>query len=499
MKKLSLLLALMLVLTALSPAAGALADTGYSYNYDFWGEVVNSPDPYAVKATLTHLELGLDKKLSKAQGLFVKDNLIYICDTGNNRIVVLEYKDGNYSVSRIIESFEGDVEVNTFNAPSDIFVNDEHIFIADTENNRIVKLTYDLQFLLEFTKPDDINFDQSITFLPSKFVVDGAERVFCVVSRVNKGIVKYENDGKFNGFVGATRVSYDLFDYIWKNWIATEAQADAMADFVPTEYDNIALDDEGFMYVVSTNFDPYQLSIGNFDPIRRLNSLGNDILIRNGNVYVIGDNDWTDIGVYTGASKLIDCTALEDGTYFALDRTRGRIFGYDDQGNLLCAFGGNGNKDGYFRMPTAIEHMGHDLLVLDSQDCQLTVFTPTEYGKKIFSAIYEYQQGRYDESAKEWKEVLMYNGNYELAYIGIGRALLRQNKYEEAMSYFKTKYDDDNYGDAFQLYRKQWVEDHIVLLFVVIVLVLVVPLIIGRIKRVRWEVKRFENDSKTIR
>ena len=67
------------------------------------------------------------------------------------------------------------------------------------------------------------------------------------------------------------------------------------------------------------------------------------------------------------------------------------------------------------------------------------------------------------------------------------------------MSYFKTKYDDDNYGDAFQLYRKQWVEDHIVLLFVVIVLVLVVPLIIGRIKRVRWEVKRFENDSKTIR
>ena len=498
MKRLAVLLALILVLAAVSPAAVTQADTGYSYNYDFWGEVANSPDPYAVKATLTHIELGLDKKLSKAQGLFVKDNFIYICDTGNNRIVVIEFADEEYKVAQIIDSFEG-AEINTFNSPSDIFVTDDHYFIADTENNRILKLTKDLQFVLEFTKPDDINFDQSITFLPSKLIVDGADRVFCLVKRVNKGVVKYENDGHFNGFVGATPVTYDLFDYIWKTWIASDAQADAMADFVPTEYDNIAVDNEGFMYVCTTNFYEGSLGDGGVNPIRRLNSLGNDILIQNGDWYVIGDVDWTDVGVYTGSSRIVDITALDDGTYFGLDRTRGRIFGYDDQGNILCCFGGNGNKDGYFRMPTAIEHMGHDLLVLDSQDAQLTVFTPTYYGQKIFSAIYEYQQGRYDRSADEWREVLMLNGNNELAYKGIGRALLRQNKYEEAMNYFKIKYDDNNYGDAFQLYRKQWVEDHIVLLFIVILLVLVVPLVIGRIKRVRWEVKRFENDSKKIR
>ena len=211
MKRLAVLLALILVLAAVSPAAVTQADTGYSYNYDFWGEVANSPDPYAVKATLTHIELGLDKKLSKAQGLFVKDNFIYICDTGNNRIVVIEFADEEYKVVQIIDSFEG-AEINTFNSPSDIFVTDDHYFIADTENNRILKLTKDLQFVLEFTKPDDINFDQSITFLPSKLIVDGADRVFCLVKRVNKGVVKYENDGHFNGFVGATPVTYDLFD-----------------------------------------------------------------------------------------------------------------------------------------------------------------------------------------------------------------------------------------------------------------------------------------------
>lgn len=495
MKKLAILLSLVFVLTAVSPFAFAQADTGYSYNYDFWGEVTPCPDPYAVKATLTHIELGLDTKLSKAQGLFVKDNLIYICDTGNNRIVVVEFADEEYKVVDIIDSFEGS-DINTFNSPNDIFVTDDHYFIADTENNRILKLTKDLKLVLEFLKPDDINFDKSITFLPSKLIVDGADRVFCLVKRVNKGIVKYENNGRFNGFVGATPVTYNLFDYIWKTWIATDAQADAMADFVPTEYDNIAVDSEGFMFVTTTNFDDGSLGGGGVNPIRRLNSLGKDILIQNGDWYVIGDVDWANLGVYTGASKMVDITALDNGTYFALDRTRGRIFGYDDQGNILCCFGGNGNKDGYFRMPTAIEHMGQDLLVLDSQDAQLTVFTPTYYGKKIFAAIYEYQQGRYDESAEEWKEVLMLNGNNELAYKGIGRALLRQNKYEEAMNYFKIKYSDKNYGDAFQLYRKQWVEDHIVTIFIVIVLVLVVPLLIGRIKRVRWEVKAFENGSK---
>lgn len=495
MKKIRLLIVLVLILVACSSTVSAFADAGYTYNYDFWDEVSHSPDAYTVKATLTENELGLDIPMSKAQGLFVKDNLIYICDTGNNRIIVIEEVGNSYVVNQIFDSFTGDNEILTFSSPTDIYVTDDHYFICDYDNFRVLKLTKDLEFVMEFTKPTDINFDQSISFLPEKLIVDGADRVFCLVDHVNKGIVKFESDGEFNGFVGATQVAYNMFDYIWKTWIATDAQADAMTDFVPTEYDNIAVDEKGFMYVVTTNFDDSQLIDGSASPIRKLNSLGNDILIQNGNQMVIGDVDWTDVGVYTGASKFIDVTPLENGTYFALDKTRCRIFGYDNQGNFLYAFGGNGNKDGYFRSPTAISSIGHDLLVLDSVDGQLTVFTPTEYGRKIYAAIEEYQNGHYDTSADYWREVLTLNGNYELAYTGIGRALLRQDKFEEAMEYFETKYDDDNYGEAFQLYRKQWVEDNIVLIFIVVVLVLVVPLVIGRIKRLRWEVRKFESDK----
>ena len=112
----------------------------------------------------------------------------------------------------------------------------------------------------------------------------------------------------------------------------------------------------------------------------------------------------------------------------------------------------------------ALEHMGHDLLVLDSLDNSLTLFTPTEYGNKIYDAIEQFQNGDYEESGTSWQQVMDMNGNYDLAYIGIGRSLLRQKQYHEAIKYFKLKLDDDNYSKAFKQYRKEWVEDHIVII-----------------------------------
>ncbi len=90
-----------------------------------------------------------------------------------------------------------------------------------------------------------------------------------------------------------------------------------------------------------------------------------------------------------------------------------------------------------------------------------TLSNPTEYGTLIHSALEEYVLGNYERSAGLWEQVLVYNTNYDLAYIGLGRALLRQERYEEAMYYFKLKYDFANYSKAYQQYRKIAVEDNI--------------------------------------
>ena len=80
------------------------------------------------------------------------------------------------------------------------------------------------------------------------------------------------------------------------------------------------------------------------------------------------------------------------------------------------------------------------------------------------------------------------NGNYDLAYIGIGRSLLRQERYKEAMRYFELKYDEENYSKAFKQYRKIWVEEHIGWIVAAVLLLFLVPLGIGRIRKVKHEI-----------
>ncbi len=194
-------------------------------------------------------------------------------------------------------------------------------------------------------------------------------------------------------------------------------------------------------------------------------------------------------GGYSGPSKFADCTVFENDIYVCLDKNRGRLFGYNDQGEMVFAFGGNGNMDGYFKRPVAIEHMGYDLFVLDQLDGSITIFTATEFGNLVYNAIDLFDAGDYTGSGDYWQQVMDLNGNYDLAYIGIGRSLLRQEEYKEAMEYFELKYDDENYSKAFKQYRKEWVEDHIAGIIIVIALLFLVPMTIGKIKSIKHELE----------
>lgn len=152
----SALVACMLLL-CFSLEACAETQTGYTYNYDVWGEVVYSPDAYTVAGVFTAVDLGLEDAFKSPQGMFVYENYIYICDTGNNRILELERTGvDQIELLRIIDSFEGDVEVTTFSGPTDVNVTDDgYMYICDQNNNRILKLDMDLNYIMEFTKPTD--------------------------------------------------------------------------------------------------------------------------------------------------------------------------------------------------------------------------------------------------------------------------------------------------------------------------------------------------------
>ncbi len=490
---------LMVCLLAVCLLAGPIAaqaldgvEVSYTYTYDYWGDILHSPDAYRPETVLTSSSLGLETPMRNPQGLFVQGDKIYICDTGNNRILEVKRDGLQYSLVRIIDSFAGEGEPNTFSGPQDIFVAENgDMFIADTNNHRIVKTDKDCNVLLIFVRPEDATFDQTQEYLPSKLVADTSGRLYVQGKNVNKGLIKYEMDGTFSGFIGASEVRVVWYEYIWK-LLSTKEQRAQQESFVPTEYDNVAIDEKGFFYVVTKTFDENELKGGQAKPIRRLNGVGSNILVENGIATLpIGDQQWAagNLNITnSGPSRFVDITALQNEIYVALDSTHNRLFGYDQQGNLLWAFGGIGNMDGYFIRPVALEHMNTDLLVLDAQECAVTIMTPTNYGTLIYEATDLYRKGEYDASADVWQQVLQQNSNLDVAYVGVGRALLQQEQYEEAQDYFRIARDTKNYSEAWKFHRKEIVEQNIGWIFTVVLLLLLLPPVIRRIKKVVREV-----------
>jgi hypothetical protein len=68
--------------------------------------------------------LGLETPMRRPQSLFVQGDLLYVVDTGNNRILEIRREDGNFSLVREIREVKG-TEPADFASPSDVSVDPE--------------------------------------------------------------------------------------------------------------------------------------------------------------------------------------------------------------------------------------------------------------------------------------------------------------------------------------------------------------------------------------
>ncbi len=457
-----ILLALLLVLST----SQADAVMYKSYIYDGWGLDVPTPHPYLPVQVIHGKDLGLTA-LNNPQDLFVaSDNTLYIVDSGNNRII---RTDDQFQVLNIYDNFERDGQIDTFNNPQGIFITPTgHMFIADRDNARIVRLDEHGEFVMQISEPEsDIPgaFPDHFRFRPRKVAVDPANRVYIIADGLYEGLLELDIDGNFRGFVGAPRVSPNPIDWFW-SMIASDEQRQRMRLFLPTEYSNMDLDDRGFIYTTVRSGGAHA-----DQRIRRLNPSGMDILTREGTTTPMGDIHAPQWGTsIVGESVLVDIVSRPGNMYSVLDSKRGRIFTYDGSGNLLYIFGGIGHGIGLTLNPISLTAIGEQLLVLDNRAGRITVFDPTEYALLIHEAIYYYNRGRYHQATEAWKQVLMRNANYELAYNGIATAYLRQNAYEEAMANFYLGNNRSGYSDAFERYRRERIGDNFGTIMTVILL-----------------------------
>ena len=495
-----LLVSLVLIMLIGTISASAITPyTTYTYNVD--GKMQRSPDAYTpVKVidsnTLTaslgngggasdnaKLEYGgTTVTLNQPKDIFVdRLNHVYIANTGANQVIVT---DEEFNVRVIIGEFINKFGVpDALNTPSGVFVNDEEIFVADTGNSRVVVFDKLGNFVDIVPEPASEVLPEGHVYQPVAVAVDKAGRIYVVSSTSNYGVISINRDGSFNGFIGPQKVTYNALEYFLRLFKTAEQLA-ASEQTVSTEFNNLCIDDDGFIYVTTNSIDEASVisslqskdKSGDYSPVKKLNPNGADVMNRNGFWPPYGEIDFSQVATteitVSGPSAVYDVALGPANTWSIIDNKRSKVFTYDSNGNLLFAFGDKGNQLGNIQNLVAIDYQDTNILLLDRSSNSLTVYKRTAYGDLLAAAIQNTEDKQYDKAVDYYVNILQRNNNYDAAYIGIAQSLYRDGEYVQAMKYYKYAYNTEDYSEAYQAYRKEWMEENIwvipLVLFVII-------------------------------
>ena len=472
-------IACVLLLLCLLPSC-ALANDSLPYdcyNYDYWNNILYTPAPYVPDGSLSGASLIWQGEALGAfrspQDLCVSpDGQLYIADTGNNRVVVI---DGDMkTVLQVIDGFEAEGQRQTFASPSGVAVSqNRQLYVADSQNHRIVVLELDGSFVKYVQNPKSEVLDENYVFTPLKVSVDYADRVYCVAQNMFQGILVFTAEGDFTGFFGTISVKISAWEKFWRKF-STKEERSKQQLFIPTEFTGIDVDDEGFVYASNKDTEGVQA-------VRRLNPKGQDVIRKGAKENLGGDLVFGTVGNYAGPSQIVDVVYRDHGIYSLLDMKRGRVFTYDHEGKLLYIFGGIGTQDGTFRAPVAIEQFDNRLLVLDSQQANVNIFSETEYGALINQAVSLRYNGDEALAVPLWSEVLRLDENNELANAGIGKAYLSAGDNEKAMTFLRRGMNRAFYSVAFKRWRNEALRDNISWLLTGLIVVIALVAVLRRL------------------
>lgn len=416
-----------------------------SYVYDYSGSAAIAPDAFRFEKSINLGDITDDKgnpigavklnDISNAANtpgnIFItEDNHIYISDTGNKRIIVL---NSDFTFNKIISSFTHEVtdengakkKINdTFSTPTYVYVDkrDGSIYICDQDGERLmdeegnINLNVDASVVMnqigsKTLNPDELTEEQLNTitvagrviqldkngnfvrqiagitnevlpddfiFQPVKIAIDSAGRLFVLSRQCIQGIVELSEQGTFVQSLGAAKTTTSAAE-LARRIFMTKAQIESTASSVSTEYSGITVDDENFIFVTNSSFD--KDTADKTERLSRLNAKGSNVLRTPSETALpYGDTDAKWQGSKGGPSQLVDVMTVKDGIYAVLDQLRGKVFFYNSDGVNLFEFGTTmdeytlsdvNNKTCVEAMlfnPISIAWHGNKCLVLDAQN-----------------------------------------------------------------------------------------------------------------------------------
>ncbi|HBL83611.1 MAG: hypothetical protein A2Y17_09275 [Clostridiales bacterium GWF2_38_85] len=491
----------LLMLIGTIPVAAKVPYTTYTYNVSM--QAVESPDAYVPETVIStsslikslnaegnentkirYPDLATTLNLTTISDVFVDDlNWVYIVNKGANQILVC---DERYNLKYVISEFINDQGVpDSLDGPSGVFISETEIYVADTENARIVIFDKVGSFKDIIPEPASEVFPDNSVYKPIALAIDNAGRVYVVSSTTNYGVISLNRDGSFNGFLGAQKVTPNMWQYFWRIF-QTPEQIAKQIKWVPTEYNNITIDDGGFIYVTTSSIDEgsQQAAIWSksrsdkYAPVKKLNPNGSDVMRRTGFWPPSGEvlvNWGTESN--TGASRIVDVALGPNGMWSIIDSKRQKIYTYDQDGKMLFIFGDYGMQVGDIQQIKAIDYQGSNIIAVDTTANLLMVYKRTEYGDLIGEALQNTLENKHQNAVSYYINILQRNNNFAQAYVGVGKSKLMSGEYEQAMKYFQYASDKENYSLAFAEARKIWIEKYV---FIVPLAIIIIAFLINK-------------------
>lgn len=442
-----LLLAVVCLMLQLPMRASANQATSYTYAADENGYWVRTQDAYLPDKTVT--ELGL----SAPEDLFIdENNMLYIADTGNRRIVKYDITGGKVAA---------ELTSNEFTAPRGVFVTaDGDIYVADSGAKAVLIFGADFELKNKLERPDAPIFADT-NYEPKRVAVDGGGNVYLIGEGVYNGVIQLAKTGEFLGYFAVNDADLTFAQRL-QQLIFTRAQLANLVDINPTVFANVFVDRSGIVYTATSGT--------NKNGMKKHSTNG-------GNMFK--SNVWS-------YDTLTDLYVDDSGLIYTCS-SEGYINIYSKNGEEIFSFGSyvtTVDISGLFTsLPSIAVDVDGNIWAVDGSKGYLQSFKPTEYAQMVYTAMDLYEEGRYEEAMEKWNQVLKLNQMSILAHNGVGKAYLHAEDYEASLEHFKVANNKDFYSQSFWEVRNKWLQKWLGPILIIVVVLLVIKKIVGLIDR----------------
>ncbi|HBM79748.1 MAG: YIP1 family protein [Clostridiales bacterium] len=445
------IIAAVFILISTKPVfASSWQSTSHTVTYSINEKLEISQDAYIPAG------IYMDLELSSPQDLYVSNDRLYIADTGNKRIVVVDLKTNVASM----------IGQGILSQPTGVASDkDGKIYVADSANNAAYRFDKTGKLEFTFTKPKTPNFGKNQGYKPVKVAPSDDGGVYLISEGSLAGIIQINGRGDFLGYFASNDVEVGLFEKLVDIFL-TKEQKSVFLKRTPPSLGNLFRGSNGLIYTINK---------------------GSAVKIKKHSIN--GLNMFKDANYLPQLDNPVDICIDDDGNMFSVDSS-GFITEINGDGYFMCRFGGaskNSDRLGLFAVPSGIGTDGAgNIYVLDQERQTVQVFKMSPVQVNIHKAIDLYNNGNYEESKVLLQNILKFNDNSYLAHLYLAKNYMQQENYKKASEQFRIANAKEYYSESYWETRNIWLQQNMGYIITGIVLL---ALLVNILKVIRKKTK----------